>query len=245
MSNDTKFRYNVESKMRSSAIPDTYQYTTKEKNKKKFNKKRALLVQTCVCCMLLAIIMLTKNTDFSFSNKLSAAVDKVLTQQTDFNELSKNNIIQSVGQALEKGYKLAISDVFSSGTNTFIAPVDGSITSKFENRTHPVFNTTIEARGIEVTTENGNEVKSIADGQVKIVATSTIQKQRVVVEYDDDYLGIYDGIVSAVKEDDQVSQGQKIGEAYSDSGGKAVVTFELWKDSKALNPEEYIEFNEE
>jgi murein DD-endopeptidase MepM/ murein hydrolase activator NlpD len=245
MSGDTKFRYNVESKMRSSGIPDIYQYPSKETKKKKFNRKKAIFVQVCICCVLLAGIMITRNTEFSFSEKLSAVVDKVLTQQTDFNELSKNNIIQSVGQALEKGYKLAISDVFSSSSNTFITPVEGSITSKFENRTHPVFNTTIEARGIEITTENGSEVKSIADGQVKIVATSTIQKQRVVIEYDDGYLGIFDGIVSSVKEDEQVSQGQKIGEAYADSEEKALVTFELWRDSKALNPEDYIEFDEE
>lgn len=244
MSGDTKYRFNVESKMRSSSMSDINQYSPKLKTKKKFNKKKVLLIQVCVCCLLLAFVMTVKNTSFSFSNTLSAVVDKVLTQQTDFNELSKNNIIQSVSQALEKGYKFAISDVFSSDANTFTTPVEGTITSKFENRTHPVFNTTIEARGIEITTKNGSEIKSIADGQVKIVATSTIQKQRVVIEYDGGYLGIYDGIVSIVKEDDQVTQGQKIGEAYSNTD-EAVVTFELWKDSEALNPEDYIDFNEE
>ncbi len=240
-----KLRYKVEAKLRSSSGRENTYFTSEDKKNKikKFGNRKVLIAQVIVCLLLLAGVMVFKNNDSAFSKTFSETVDKVLTQQTDFNELSKNNMINTISTALKKGYDYATAKVFSVESDEFVPPVSGTLTSKFENRTHPVFNTTIEARGIEITTKNGNDVVSIADGVVKIVATSTIQKQRVVIQYDDGILGVYDGIVSGVKADDTVKKGQKIGTAYS-AGDNAVVTFELWKDTKALNPEDYIKFNE-
>ncbi|NMC55613.1 MAG: M23 family metallopeptidase [Eubacteriaceae bacterium] len=240
-----KLRYKVEAKMRSSSGRENTYFGSEDKKSKlkKFGKRKVLITQIIVCLLLLASVMVFKNNDSAFSKTFSETVDKVLTQQTDFNELSKNNMINTISQAFKNGYEYATKNVFSVKSDDFVPPVSGTVTSKFENRTHPVFNTTIEARGIEITTKNGNDVVSIADGVVKIVATSTIQKQRVVIEYNDGILGVYDGIVSSVKAGDTVKKSQKIGTAYSASDN-AVVTFELWKDTKALNPEDYIKFNE-
>ncbi len=241
-----KLRYKVEAKLRSSSSGDSSSFYEREDKKskiKKFGKRKTLIIQICVSLLLLASVMMFKNSDLAFSKTFSETVDKILTQQTDFNELSKNNMVNSISQAFKKGFEYATTNVFSFSSDDFVPPVDGTVTSKFENRTHPVFNTMIEARGIEITTKNNSDVVSIADGVVKIVATSTIQKQRVVIEYDDGILGVYDGIVSNVKADDKVTKGQKIGAAYSETD-TAVVTFELWKDTKALNPEDYIDFNE-
>jgi len=241
-----RVRYKVETKLRSSGEKnnnDYYGYEQKKGVRIRAGKRKVLFIQICASLLLLTLIMVSKDSSFKFSKSFSETVDKILTQQTDFNELSKSNIVKSIGSAFEKGYEFATSSVFSFSSDDFIPPVDGEVTSKFKNRTHPVFNTTIEARGIEITAKNNSDVISIADGVVKIVATSTIQNQRVVVEYEDGLLGIYDGIISSVQKDDEVKQGQKIGQMYSENEN-AVLTFELWKNSKAINPEDYIDFDE-
>jgi murein DD-endopeptidase MepM/ murein hydrolase activator NlpD len=129
---------------------------------------------------------------------------------------------------------------FSSIPN--IKPVQGSITSKFGMRLHPIYNVTLFHSGIDFSATEGSRVQSTGDG---IVAFSGYDKgygQKIIINHGYGYKTIYGHLSKAL-----VRQGQRIkrGDIIALSGNTGVSTgphlhYEVRKDNIIVNPTAYF-----
>jgi len=129
---------------------------------------------------------------------------------------------------------------FSSIPN--IKPVNGSITSRFGSRVHPVYNVTLFHSGVDFSAAQGTMVHSTGDG---IVAFSGYDKgygQKVTINHGYGYKTIYAHLSKSL-----VRQGQNIkrGEIIALSGSTGVSTgphlhYEVQKDNVKVNPTAYF-----
>ncbi|MBZ4219308.1 MAG: M23 family metallopeptidase [Chlorobium sp.] len=129
---------------------------------------------------------------------------------------------------------------FSSIPN--IKPVNGSITSTFGRRLHPIYNITLFHSGIDFSASEGTRVHSTGDG---IVAFSGYDKgygQKVIINHGYGYKTIYAHLSKSL-----VRQGQKIkrAEIIALSGNTGVSTgphlhYEVQKDNIKVNPTAYF-----
>jgi murein DD-endopeptidase MepM/ murein hydrolase activator NlpD len=129
---------------------------------------------------------------------------------------------------------------FSSIPN--IKPVNGSVTSTFGRRLHPIYNITLFHSGIDFSASEGTRVHSTGDG---IVAFSGYDKgygQKVMINHGYGYKTIYAHLSKSL-----VRQGQKIkrGEIIALSGNTGVSTgphlhYEVEKNNVKVNPTAYF-----
>jgi septal ring factor EnvC (AmiA/AmiB activator) len=118
----------------------------------------------------------------------------------------------------------------------------GLITSNFGEHNHPVLKgVKIKNNGVDITTDEKANVKSIYDGEVKKIVTIPGSNIAVLIRHGD-YLTVYSNITMVkVKVGDMVKSLQQIGQAYTDpSTGKGIYNLQIWHESNIQNPAEWI-----
>ena len=137
---------------------------------------------------------------------------------------------------------IALSAEFSANKGKLPWPVNGSVVAKFGKQYHPVFkNLELPANnGLDITATKGSQIKSVFNGTVKQVFVMPGYNQCVLVQHGKNYFTFYCklGAVS-VKAGDKVTTGQVLGTIETQSGNNQI-HFELWKDSKPQNPENWL-----
>ncbi len=119
----------------------------------------------------------------------------------------------------------------------FFPPIKGIITS--------AYNPAIGHYGTDIATANEKIIRAVQSGTV-IIADYTIETgYTILLQHENNIISVYRHAESVlVKNGDFVKTGQAIA-VYGDTGvlstGKHL-HFELWKDGKSLNPENYIDF---
>jgi len=123
----------------------------------------------------------------------------------------------------------------------------GIITERFGKHKHPVSpNTYVINNGINISTLNGEKVRSIFSGEVKKVFAIKGANYAVIIRHGE-YITLYQNLSNVnVAIGDKIDTKHIIGEASKNSSGSnALVHFEIWKGTnlkelKKLNPEEWI-----
>ena len=137
---------------------------------------------------------------------------------------------------------IALSAEFSANKGKLPWPVNGSVVAKFGKQYHPVFkNLELPANnGLDITAPKGSQIKAVFNGTVKQVFVMPGYNQCVLVQHGKNYFTFYCklGAVS-VKAGDKVTTGQVLGTIEIQSGNNQI-HFELWKDSKPQNPENWL-----
>ena len=137
---------------------------------------------------------------------------------------------------------IALSAEFSANKGKLPWPVNGSVVAKFGKQYHPVFkNLELPANnGLDITAPKGSQIKAVFNGTVKQVFVMPGYNQCVLVQHGKNYFTFYCklGAVS-VKAGDKVTTGQVLGTIETQSGNNQI-HFELWKDSKPQNPENWL-----
>lgn len=137
---------------------------------------------------------------------------------------------------------IALSAEFSANKGKLPWPVNGSVVAKFGKQYHPVFkNLELPANnGLDITAPKGSQIKAVFNGTVKQVFVMPGYNQCVLVQHGKNYFTFYCKLGSVnVKAGDKVTTGQVLGTMETQSGNNQI-HFELWKDSKPQNPENWL-----
>ena len=144
----------------------------------------------------------------------------------------------------KKGFTLtpeakALAKNFTSNKGKLPWPVEkGQITSKYGKHPHPfVPNTTIENKGVDITTTKGAEVRAIFTGKVTSVIVIPGAGKVVMISHGN-YRTVYSNLKEVfVKKGDEVDTKEAIGQLLpAESGNVSKAHLEIWKiDSTGLN----------
>lgn len=158
-------------------------------------------------------------------------------------EARKTSTPAKDGFALTPEQKL-VGDSFEQNKRRLPWPVErGVITEKFGVHPHPVLrNVTINNNGVNIATGGGAKARVVFNGEVSRVFGITGGNMAVIVRHGQ-YLTVYSNLVDVtVKKGDKISVRQNLGTVYTDpaDGNKAILKFQIWKESTKLNPEEWL-----
>lgn len=136
-----------------------------------------------------------------------------------------------------------ISNEFSQNKGRLPWPVErGVITSKFGKHKHEVMkNVEVENKGVDITTNASEAVRTVFDGQVSNVLSIRGANLTVIIQHGE-YFTVYQNLVNLrVKKGDLVKRKQIIGEVYSNkNSNSSEMHFQLWKGSRYQNPELWL-----
>jgi len=117
----------------------------------------------------------------------------------------------------------------------------GFVAQHFGRHPHPVLrHVTVDNRGVDIQTNNGEPVRAVFAGRVLTVAQVPGMNTIVMIQHGE-YFTVYAKLRSvSVHEGQQVSAREEIGTAALDSEGTAQVQFQVWRNSANLNPESWL-----
>jgi murein hydrolase activator len=158
-------------------------------------------------------------------------------------EARKTSTPAKEGFALTPEQKL-VGDSFEQNKRRLPWPVErGVITEKFGVHPHPVLrNVTVNNNGVNIATGGGAKARVVFNGEVSRVFGITGGNMAVIVRHGQ-YLTVYSNLVDVtVKKGDKINVRQNLGTVYTDpaDGNKAILKFQIWKESTKLNPEEWL-----
>lgn len=199
------------------------------KRKEIFNKK--LAIQVGFSIILVALVILTKQIDSSFSRQFISITEEKLSESIDPSTITgafKNVIV---------GVKEKIPFLSKKG-NEYTSPVNGKIYKEYgltETDDNSYYN-----HGVDIIS-NTQAVKSISKGTVVLVGNNEKLSNYVVVQEGDKKI-IYGKIdETLVSKGDQVSNGDIIGALSEES---KILHLEVWENGESLNPSKLFEISD-
>lgn len=209
------------------------------KKNKKVKKDRFLNVMIFVVILAISYVSMDM-----FNVKLPSVLTSKIADVFDSDFLSlgetKDKVVSLIDNTASvfNGGKTSVTN--SSNSLKLEMPVNGEVITSFEDTTHPVFNTTVKPRGIEIQTNKSEEVFASANGVVSNIVSSSYGGSRVVFDVGNDTTVVYDGVKSTfVKVGDSVKSGDLIGSMGSEENGD-ILGFEVWVDNTAVDPVSYM-----
>lgn len=137
----------------------------------------------------------------------------------------------------------AISKSFESSFAKLQWPVTtGFISAKFGSNPHPVYKKLrVPNNGIDIQTNENEEVHAVFEGLVKAVAVVPGEMRYVVLIQHGEYFTVYAKLKEvSVSKGSVVRANQKIGIVNTDSKGTSELQFQIWKNNQKLNPENWL-----
>lgn len=148
---------------------------------------------------------------------------------------------QKKNKKSQKKYTQLSSD-FGNRKGKLVRPVNGAITSKFGKHRHPVIRSIyIENNGVDIKSKPKAKVKVCYDGVVKKIFAIPGRNQAVMVRHGK-YLSVYSNVENIrVEIGDKVRAGEVIA-SLPKTNEESELHFEIWKEMKKLNPQEWVRF---
>ena len=127
-------------------------------------------------------------------------------------------------------------------------PVNGSVVAQYGTYRHPVLKTITTNLGIDIATQPGTAVRSVAPGRVMTITWQRGYGNVVIVNHADGYYTVYTHLGDIlVAPSQEVAGGETLGRISEDSGVEQVVLhFQIWQRTKDrrsqdLNPQEWLQ----
>ncbi len=137
---------------------------------------------------------------------------------------------------------LKLSDGFAGNKGKLPWPTRvGMVVSEFGEHNHPIIKgLKVKNNGIDISTEPKAKIFSVFEGEVKKIVSIPGANTAILIRHGE-YLTVYTNLQRVfVKVGDNVKPQQEIGEIYTDSNGKAILNFQIWKENSLQNPETWI-----
>lgn len=136
---------------------------------------------------------------------------------------------------------IALSNSFAENQHKFPWPVSGFVSQKFGRQSHPVLKgIVIQNDGVNIQTKQGEEVRTIFNGEVSRVAFTPGIGNSVIVKHGD-FFTVYAGLKDiVVKQGQQVNTNQELGKVQVNSEGISELRFQIRKNFDALDPQEWL-----
>lgn len=136
-----------------------------------------------------------------------------------------------------------IADNFKANRGRLPFPVEkGFISLGYGDQPHPVYKTlTIHNSGVEITTEQGANARSVFDGVVTSVIVLSPVNKAVMIQHGD-YFTVYQNLSSvSVSKGDKVSRKQSIGRVRTNGEtGKTIIKFLILQNTTYNNPSSWL-----
>ncbi len=182
--------------------------------------------------------------DLEATKKAIAELDDLIAK------IIKEELERAAREAREKDSKkgkeisdaaIALSNSFEENKNKFPWPVSGFVSQKFGRQKHPVLKgIEIQNDGVNIQTKQGEEVRTIFNGEVSRIAFTPGMGNTIIIKHGD-YFTVYTGLKDiAVKQGQQVNTNQELGKVLSNSEGISELRFQIRKNFDALNPQEWL-----
>ena len=166
-------------------------------------------------------------------SRLEEEIQKIIAEEREKTDVWKNL------SARQK----ELTQNFEKNKGSLPWPVtDGVITRKFGQNSHPVLkNIKLINNGVDISTSQNSQVKSIWTGQARRVVSIPGANITVIVRHGT-YLSVYSNLTDVnVKPGDVIRKGQVIGQVYHDqSRSENILHLEIYKENQKLNPEEWL-----
>lgn len=135
----------------------------------------------------------------------------------------------------------ALSNSFEENKNKFPWPVSGFVSQRFGRQQHPVLKgIEIQNDGVNIQTKQGEEVRTIFNGEVSRVAFTPGMGNTIIIKHGE-YFTVYTGLKDiTVKQGQKVNTNQELGKVLSNGEGISELRFQIRKNFDALNPQEWL-----
>jgi len=167
-------------------------------------------------------------------DELKKFVDKLIAEETK--KAQKNGKME-----LTPEQKLTSSQ-FADNKGKFPWPVpSGIIDEPFGKHKHEVYSRVeVENDGIDIRTEAEAKARAIFEGEVTTIVSLPGYNKGIIIQHGE-YYTFYANLVEVyVKKGDHVSTKQTIGKIYTDSAGKTLIHFRVYKEKTKLNPQLWL-----
>ena len=135
-----------------------------------------------------------------------------------------------------------LADNFTANKGKLPWPVsEGVVVLGFGKQPSPLNKkNTIQSNGVRIATSKDTKARAVFDGVVSQIVSSKNINPMVMVRHGD-YITIYRNLSKIfVKKGDKVRSKQEIGEVFTNSEGKTVLQFSIFKNIRAINPKEWV-----
>ena len=157
-------------------------------------------------------------------------------------EIERRKRSEATGNRTLSAEAAALSGEFAKNRNKLPWPVGtGFISSKFGKQPHPVLKgIMIENPGVDIQTSEGQEVKSVFQGEVSMIAFVPGMNNVVLLKHGEFYT-LYAGLNKVeVKKGQVVQINETLGRIYTDGDGISELQFQVWKNTQKMNPETWL-----
>jgi septal ring factor EnvC (AmiA/AmiB activator) len=136
---------------------------------------------------------------------------------------------------------IALSSSFEENKSKFAWPASGFVSQKFGRQNHPVLkNVVMQNDGVNIQTKQDEKVKTIFDGEVKMVAFIPSIGNSVIIGHGE-YFTVYSGLKEVfVKKGQKVVTAQEIGQLQVNGEGISELRFQIRKNTIALDPQGWL-----
>jgi murein hydrolase activator len=182
--------------------------------------------------------------DLEATKKAVAELDELIAK------IIKEELERAAREARERDGKknkdvsdaaIALSNSFEENKNKFPWPVSGFVSQRFGRQQHPVLKgIEIQNDGVNIQTKQGEEVRSIFNGEVSRIAFTPGMGNTIIIKHGD-YFTVYTGLKDiAVKQGQRVTTNQELGKVLSNGEGISELRFQIRKNFDALNPQDWL-----
>ena len=136
-----------------------------------------------------------------------------------------------------------ISNSFAGNKGKLSWPVqNGFISSGFGKHEHAILKRVyVDNLGVDITTKAGEKVRSVFEGVVGLVGQVPGMEGQIVLVRHGEYFSVYSGLKNImVSTGDKLKNKQAIGEVMKDDDGSALLQFQIWKNNKRMDPEDWL-----
>ncbi|CDQ18136.1 stage IV sporulation protein FA [Halobacillus karajensis] len=186
-------------------------------------------IQILFAALLFAVVALGKNSDVAL---VKAPGDWAVSQMQEEFPFAKVTAWYSdrFGEPLE-----VIQPLEENGQEPLAMPVNGTVTTPFQN----------DGKGIVLTTEDGSPVKAVREGTVIFAGNDPDSGKTVVLQHNDGSKTTY-GYLSTIDVHlyEHVQSQKDLGSVKAEEGQQAEFFFAIEKDNTFLDPAQVIKVNE-
>ena len=130
---------------------------------------------------------------------------------------------------------------FSSMKGKLDWPVSGKIISKFGPNYNEQTKTWSENPGIDISAKSGTKIYPVMDGLITTITFLRGYGNIIIIDHGGDYYSVYGNLKNiAVSENEYVDESMKLAVIAEQIESDSSLHFEVWGNSKQLNPEDWL-----
>ena len=162
--------------------------------------------------------------------------DSIIAKQRDEQLLEKSQIEKEFCENFEEEERYNISATTNNTNNNvvFFKPTIGEVTENF----NPING----HLGIDISTKPSTPIVSIFQGTVLYSAYTLDEDYFIQIIHPEGFISVYKGAANVFKKSGDIVQSGEVIAIMGKTNNKSRLHFELWRDSQAQNPLNYIVF---